>query len=226
MKRASEFFSEEDKKVIEKAVAEAERATSGEIVPVVATVSGRYDRAEDIFGVLVAVLALVLAWVFFQDVAPAGGEWTHGLAPILSLPIVVAIVVFGFIAGAALATIAPALRLPFIPKREMAEEVERRAAEVFQRFRVRGTRGATGILLYVSLYERMARVLGDDAISQKLDQTAWDEILSLVAGGLQRGAPADGFCAGIGKCGELLAQHFPVQPGDKNELANELRIID
>jgi len=226
MKRASELFSEEDKKAIEKAVEEAERATSGEIVPVVATVSGRYDRAEDIFGLLFALLALVLAWIFFQDVTPARGEWAHGLSTTLSLPVIVAIVALGFIAGAALASIAPVLRLPFIPKSEMADEVERRAAEAFQRFRVRGTKGATGILIYVSLYEHMARVLGDDAISQKLDQAAWDEILGLVTGGLKRGAPAGGFCAGIGKCGQLLAQHFPIQPGDKDELPNELRFID
>ena len=43
-------FSDEQRRAVAQAVAEAEGKTSAEIVPVVATASGRYDRAEDIVG--------------------------------------------------------------------------------------------------------------------------------------------------------------------------------
>jgi len=108
----------------------------------------------------------------------------------------------------------------------MREEVERRAAEAFQKFRVRGTSGATGILIYVSIYERMVRVMGDDSISAKLDQGAWDEVCRIAMDGLKSGQPAQGLKNAIAKSGELLSKHFPIEPGDENELANELRIID
>jgi len=227
MKLASEHFSEEDLKLISEAVKKAESKTSGEIVPVVATVSGRYDRAEDFFGLVIAVAALSLAWLIFQDVTPAKGGWSSGLAVInLSLPAVLVIIALGFALGSATATLFPFLRLPFIRKQEMREEVERAALEAFQRFRVRATAGSTGILIYVSLYERMVRVIGDDAISTKLSRETWGEVCQIMVAGMKKNNPAEGFVNAIEKCGDLLAESFPIKPGDNNEISNELRIID
>ncbi|HLG43293.1 MAG TPA: hypothetical protein VI643_08000, partial [Planctomycetota bacterium] len=55
---ASSFFSEADRKAVSEAIAAAERATAGEIVPVVSTRSGDYDRAEDLAGLGAAMLAV------------------------------------------------------------------------------------------------------------------------------------------------------------------------
>lgn len=224
MKKASELFSDEARKAVSEAVTKAERKTSGEIVPVVATVSGRYDRAEDIFGLLTALVAVAAAWLVCP--AEAGGSWTRGVMTHMPLHWILIIFVLGFIVGAVAATVFPVLRLPFIPKPEMRDEVERRAAEAFQQHRVRGTAGATGILIYVSLYERMARVMGDDAIAEKLDQSSWEEVLALVTDGMKKGEPERGLVNAIEKCGDLLARHFPIEPGDRDELSNDLRIVD
>ena len=78
MVRASTFFPEEDKVLIEKAIADAEQATSGEIVPVVATRSGRYDRAEDLVGIILGLVVVSLVWVIFQNIEPRAGEWASG----------------------------------------------------------------------------------------------------------------------------------------------------
>jgi len=52
----------------------------------------------------------------------------------------------------------------------MREEVDRAAKAAFDRFRVgQATRG-TGILLYVSLVERIVWFFGDQPIGAKLDQ--------------------------------------------------------
>ncbi len=226
MKRASQLFSEEDRKVIAAAVTEAERRTSGEIVPVVATASGRYDRAEDLFGVAVALLAMALVWIFFQDIRPATGGWALGQTLALGLLPLVLIVAGGFVLGTMAATILPILALPFVTEKEKREEVERSAAEAFHRFRLRKTAAGTGILLYVSLYERMVRVLGDDAISDKLNQKDWQAVRDLVIAGFRSNRPAEGLSQGVLKCGELLSRYFPLQPGDVNEIRNELRVID
>ena len=144
----------------------------------------------------------------------------------LCLPVVLAVVAVAFFVGAFLATVIPTLRLPLIPKSEMDREVERRAAEAFHRFRIRGTADATGVLIYVSLFEHRVRVYGDDAINEKIDGEAWQEICDLVVDGIRKGDLAGGLRAGILRCGEVLAGKFPVDPDDRNELVNTLHLID
>jgi putative membrane protein len=222
MRRASQLFSQKDRDAVAEAVRQAETRTSAEIVPVVATSSGRYDRAEDIFGILTALGAVAVAWLLFQGVDTSG--W--GAATRLTLPVVLALFVAGFILGSAAATWFPALKLPFIPRREMEEELERSAAAAFQGLRVRGTGAGVGVLLYVSLLERRVRVLPDDPVAAKLGPDAWQEVCGLVVAGLREGRPADGMCRAIARSGELLATPFPWTEADRNEIANELRLID
>lgn len=224
MKKASALFGPEDRERVKAAVAQAESATSGEILPVVATASGRYDRAEDVVGVLTALVLLGAAWR--PLISAAQGGWGGGVDTAIGLGGALLIVAVGFVGGAALATAFPALRAPFIPSNEMRAEVERRALEQFQRRRVRGTARGTGVLIYVSLCERMVRVVGDDAIAAKITQQDWDGISQAVVEGMKGGRPADGLIEAIRRAGERLAQHFPISPGDVNELSNELTLID
>jgi putative membrane protein len=198
--------------------------TAGEIVPVVATVSGRYDRAEDLFGLLFALLALSAAWLFFQDTTQAA--WSATPTHVLGLPATVGILIGGFVIGAALATRFPALRLPFIARAEMLEEVERRALETFQRQRVRDTSSGTGVLIYISLYEHLVKVIGDDGVAAHLSSESLQDICALVVDGLKQGRPADGLRQAVKKTGELLAPHLPPTAGDDNEIANQLILID
>ena len=224
MKTASTLFNEQQRQFIAAAVTEAEQGTAGEIVPVVATVSGRYDRAEDLFGLLLGLVTLVVIWVLFQDTTETA--WAAGYTPTLGLAAVIAIIVAGFLVGASLATRFPVLRLPFIPPREMRQEVERRAFEAFQRYRIRTTRGGTGVLIYVSLYEHMVRVVGDDAVTEKISREDWEGICRLVVDGMKADNAAQGLTLAIRQSGELLARHFPILPDDHNELSNELILID
>ena len=43
---------------------------------------------------------------------------------------------------------------------------------------------------------------------------------------MKSGRAAEGLVQAIRKSGELLAGHFPIQPGDVNELSNELVLLD
>ena len=43
---------------------------------------------------------------------------------------------------------------------------------------------------------------------------------------LREGKRREAFTAAIARCGELLAKHSPIRPDDKNELSNELRILE
>jgi putative membrane protein len=225
MRGASDFFSLEEKERINRAVAEAEKHTSGEIVPVVATVSGRYDRAEDIAGLLFGLAALILFWLLFQRVVPGEGDWALGYRLTLGLPWLVLVIVAGFIIGAALASRVAWLRRPLVSEEELRQEVEWAARQAFARFRVGRTVAGTGILIYVSLFERMVYVLGDEPIAAKLDQTTWNEIRDTIIVGIRERRAADAFCQAIARCGELLGKHFPYKAGDINEVGNELRVV-
>ncbi|MFC1529630.1 TPM domain-containing protein [Gemmatimonadota bacterium] len=226
MKRASTFFTESERSSIAEAVSAAEKKTSGEIVPVVATASGRYDRAEDLVGLCFSILLLIAGWILFQEVRPMEGDWASGQRLVLGLVPIVVIVLVGFGLGAALSTWIPALKLPFLSRSEIEMEVDRGAADAFQRFRVRGTAAGTGVLIYISLFEHTVQVIGDDAIASKVTQDDWNQVRDLVLDGIRAGQAAEGFSQAIALCGDLLAAHFPIEPGDVDELTNELRIID
>jgi putative membrane protein len=226
MRNAESFLTAAEREAVNRAVTDAEQRTSGEIVPVLATQSGRYERAEDLGGLLLAIGALVTCWFLFQRVTPLQGDWAHGQRLTLNLAWVVLIVVLGFLVGAFLTRHSGWLRRALATDKEMQQEVLRRAWEAFARFRVGRTQASTGILIYISLFERMVCVLGDDPIAQKLDQSTWNEVKDVILAGIRGKRAGSALCEAVARCGDLLALHFPIQPGDVNELPNELRILN
>lgn len=225
MQRASKLFSEEEKKRIEETVREAESNTSAEIVPVAATASGRYDRPEDIVGLWGSALFLTIAWFWLQPFE--GGQDNWGFAsPSYGLPFLLVAILLGFLFGAYVGTRVMVIRHLFTPPRQMREEVARRARQIFFDQRVHHTKGATGVLIYLSLYERMAAVVADDAVFDKVGQSTLDELCTQLTDGMKRGSAVDALCSGINSAGTCLARVLPQQPLDVNELPNTLIILD
>lgn len=226
LKRASQVFTEGERERIDAAVAAAEAKTSGEIVPVLATESDGYDRAEDLAGLVFALAMLGVVWGLAPGLRSAS-EWDPAaLAPAVEYWHVLLIVLPLFIVGAWLAARFPLLRRIFLREERMRRCVEDAADRVFRQRRVASTREATGIHIYVSLFERTVRVTGDAAIAAKLDDAAWAEVRDLILAGFRDGRPCDGFCAAIGRCGEILAAHFPAREDDRNELPDRLVLLD
>jgi len=220
--KASTLFSQEDRDAIKKTIVSAEKNTSGEIIPVIASSSGRYDRAEDIVGLLFSLVCVAIAWTLFNNNTPVDdwGSFNFGLTVILLT------IFLSFIIGVLLTHLFPILRLPFITKNELEEEVDRAAAAAFQHNRLRNTEDSTGILIYISLYEHQVRVIGDDGISAKLAHADWQHICDAIITGFKEKQYKNGIIEGINLSGKLLAEHFPIKPDDKDELENELVIID
>jgi putative membrane protein len=225
MRQASEYFNDEQRKAVEQAVAEAERKTSAEIVPVVATASGRYDRPEDIVGLWLGIAALIVAWWLLPAAPVESGDW-GGVAPWQRLVVMVVATVVGFVVGAVLASHVGWLRRLFTPRRQMRDEVAARARAVFFDSRVHHTAGNTGLLVYVSLYERMAAVLADQSILDKLGQNAIDELCATLTESLRRHHPADAIRQTILAAGDKLAPVLPVAKDDVNERPDALIVLD
>jgi putative membrane protein len=223
MQKASTYFTTEERATIEKAVVDAEMKTSAEIMPVVATSSGRYDRPEDIFGLWLGVIAAGVVGVLF----PAGesGDWGVTMAQWHAIAVLIALVA-GFVLGAVIASYVGWLRRLFTPRAQMRDEVDARSRGVFFDSRVHHTKGATGLLVYVSLYEHMAVILGDQEVLNKLGQPALDELCKELTAGLHAGRKADAIAEVIRDAGAKLGAVLPRADDDVNELADTLVLID
>jgi len=222
---ASKLFSEDDRKAISSAVAEAEKKTSAEIVPVVATTSDRYERAEDLVGLGMSLIAVAATWTQFQKFRPSS-DWdgTDDLA--FHLPYVLAVMVGGWTVGVLLAKAMPWLKRLMVSRRAMTARVLIAAHHAFDSLHAHKTTGGTGVVIYVSLFERRVCVWADRKVSEKIPESEWQAITEQLIRSLREGKPRDGFVEAIRKTGELVAKPFPIQSTDVNELSNELRILD
>jgi putative membrane protein len=220
--RASKLLTKSEQDRVAAAIKSAESKTSAEVVVCIATRSGRYDRGEDLIGVVVALMCVAGAWLAFQG----AHDESWGLALNLGLLPILGIIVVGFSFGAAVATFLPALSLFFSSRAEMQSNVHDRARIAFQEIGVRGTRAATGVLIYVSLLERTVSVIGDHGITDAIDNESWDKLRDTVIAGLAKGQATEGLCNAIEQAGAVLAENMPGSHDDVDELGNHLRIID
>jgi len=225
MKNASQQFNAEQRRQIAVAVAAAERNTSAEIVPCVATASGRYDRAEDVVGLWLGMIGLVAACLLWPPNAGEPGSWDSP-EPWVFPAVMVLVAVAGFVIGAVVASRGGWLRRLFTPGRQMRDEVTQRASAVFFDQRIHHTAGATGVLLYVSLYERKAIVLADQAIVDKLGPNALQDVCGALTAHLRHSHPTDALCQAIAAVGEKLAPVLPRAADDVNELPDALVTLD
>jgi putative membrane protein len=88
------------------------------------------------------------------------------------------------------------------------------------------TAEGTGVLLFASLFEREAVVLGDRGIHEKVGEEGWDRVVRALVAGLRAGTPAAGFVEAIALCGAKLAEHFPREGSGRpatDELEDALR---
>jgi putative membrane protein len=207
MKTAENFFTPEEQERIRQSIIKAESRTSGEIVPMIVGASRRYAEIE-LIGLAAGLALGTVAALFFHD--PWGPLHAQLMFPLI-----------GGIVGYLLCRI-PAVKRRLIPERQIAEAVDMRALAAFTAHGLHHTKDHTGILILASLLEHEVEVLADRGINEKAPPGTWDEVVRILTAGLKSGTACQGFCAAIEKCGDILAQHFPRAPDDRDELANKL----
>jgi putative membrane protein len=208
------FFSQADLDAIRAAVGEAEARTSGEIVPYVVDESDDYSNAAWKGAALGALLAPLVALAVHRWTS----IWGIPLAYWIALPALV-----GGAVGYLLALVPPVRR--WMAGDELLDaRARRRAAVAFLEQEVFRTGDRTGILLFVSLFERRVVLLADSGIHQKVEQGQWEEITRRLAGEIRGGRTGPAMVEAIRACGELLARHkVEIRADDRNELSDELR---
>ena len=204
---AQTFFSTEEQQRIEQAVAAAEKKTSGEIVPMLVSASGRYAEVE-LSGIVIGLVVGTLASFIWHD--PWGYVQLYLLGPVL-----------GAILGFLISSI-PIVKRRIISNARVSEAVHLRSLAAFTGHGLHYTQAHTGILIFASLLERRVVVLADRGINEKVQAGTWDEIVGIVTLGLRSGKACDAFCKAIERCGDILSHHFPRTHDDMDELANKL----
>jgi len=205
--QVEKFFTTEEQERIQQAVIDAEKKTSGEIVPMIVSASGRYAEVE-LSGVVIGLVLGTLAALLWHD--PWGSAQTYLFWPVA-----------GAILGFVISSI-PTLKRRLISEDRIADAVNTRSLAAFTGHGLHHTKAHTGILIFASLLERRVVVLADRGINEKVAAGTWNEIVNTITESLKSGDGCDGFCKAIERCGEILAQHFPRSADDRDELPNKL----
>ena len=210
---------------IQNAVKNAESKTSGEIAVCLAAESSDYSVWELFASLLCSVFcyAVMLPFSenirrFYEQINWLSPEWylpaTFGIASFIT------VLIFFFIFNI------PCLDRLIIPRDYRAKTVSKRAFAAFAETGVYCTEHHNRILIYVSYLERQVRIIADKGISEKISDDLWQLIADSLSSELEKGNAVSAYCDAIEKCGELLAEHFPIQKGDVNELPDGLLILE
>ncbi|HRG96147.1 MAG TPA: hypothetical protein PLR99_07865 [Polyangiaceae bacterium] len=199
------FFDPVAKDKVKVAVKAVEALSSAEIVVAVRDRSDTYRDVDYLVGFVAATLALTVATFH-----PA--ELDEDLFP------VEVIVAFALAALVSSQVWTVKSRLVHAARRRAA--VEAGAASQFYRGKISNTRGRTGILVYVSAFERMVALLPDVGVPDALEAKLADTRRSLEAA-LDRG-DVDGFARQLEALGPGLAEALPRAEDDVNELPDEV----
>jgi putative membrane protein len=101
------------------------------------------------------------------------------------------------------------LRILSTPKRVRRANAHRAAVVQFS---VRGLDHAAernGVLLYVSLAERYARVIADSGASQVIGAREWQGLIDALTSDLAAKGTSPALCAAAERCADLLSRPFP-----------------
>jgi uncharacterized membrane protein len=95
-----------------------------------------------------------------------------------------------------------------------------RAVMMFGKLRVWDTEHNNGVLIYLLLAEHCIEIVADRGLNRHVSPSQWKEVMERMRGAFRKGEFEAGLNDAIDAVDALLAQHFPLAPGQVNP--NEL----
>lgn len=217
-------LTEAERNLVTMAVTDAEKGTDGEIVTIVSQRSDSYRDASLSYAVLAMLIVAGASALFpplLEAIAyPGAAGWDAPdltrLFFTLTLLMIIAFLAVRY------AMEWPPLRLALTPRRTKARRVRRRAIEYFKVGAERRTKARIGILLYLSIDERIAEIVADEAIHSKVPAERWGEAMAALIEHVRAGKPGEGMAAAVTAIGAIIGEHFPKTADDVNELPDRL----
>lgn len=195
-------------RAVEETVRALERETDAEIVVVVARRSGSYRDVA--VGAGFAAAWFVLLFLLFSPAV------FHPVWIAVELPVSAGV-------AAWLVHRSPWLLPRLASKGRRKRQVAEAAHAAFHEEAVHGTRGRTGLLVYLSLLEDHVVLVPDAGLERHIAGAEWNSIRW--GGGKDPAAPGDleHFIEGLRAVGRTLARHVPPDGANPNEMPDEPR---
>lgn len=219
------ILTDADRAAISNAVEQAESRSAGEIVTIMADSSDTYHDVALWWSAFTAMLALaVVGWFspfYLGLIDRITGAWQSEWHPGQVFGVALFVAVAKFIAMYLILLWKP-LRLAVVPAPLKHRRVRSRAATSFRIGAERRTLGRTGVLIYLSLAERRAEIVTDEAIARQVEPEVWGAAMASLIGEIRAGRAGKGLVLAVEAVGAVLARHFPRAENDINELPDRL----
>ncbi|MEH8025159.1 TPM domain-containing protein [Gallibacterium anatis] len=109
-------------------------------------------------------------------------------------------------------------------KADAGRSALQQATFLFQQLEMEKTALRNGVLIYLALQSKQCAIVGDQGIDQYVEADFWQRACDLIVEQAKQKQYTQGIVNAIAMIGERLAQYFPYQEDDKNELPNEVVI--
>ena len=116
------------------------------------------------------------------------------------------------------------LRRLSIKNARMQKNVEINARAIFQKGGIHHTNERIGVLLYISVFEKMVSIIPDRGTENAIPAQEWENIKTGFAGIFEKSNPATTFLEELKKCKPIFNQYIPPIENDINELPDDLDI--
>jgi uncharacterized membrane protein len=109
----------------------------------------------------------------------------------------------------------------FISRKEPNDPVAA-AQKAFAHLGMHKTIAKNGVLIFVAPRVRKFAIIGDSAVHARCGDEFWKEVAHEISLHFRNGNFTEGILHGVTRAGKLLAEHFPRNAGDKNQLPDEI----
>lgn len=195
------------KNQIEAKIVELEKLTSVEFVPAYKERSSDYRSWKLLSGLF--VFSLVLSISVYRD-WPASGELK---------------IFMSFLAGVLVAALLCwdlALRI-LLPRAVKLREVEDAAQRIFLTEEIFETKDRTGVLIFISEFEKAVYILADKGLLKKVPAQEWQALGVTLANDFSKQSAGDTFFQSLDVLSKRLSPEFPPSLENLNELKNQIR---
>jgi uncharacterized membrane protein len=96
------------------------------------------------------------------------------------------------------------------------------AQKQFHKLGMTNTRERNGVLIFVAPRVQKFAVIGDRGVHEKCGDVFWQKLINSMRSQFKNESFGDALVEAITEAGNLLAQHFPKKPGDRNELSDKI----
>lgn len=110
----------------------------------------------------------------------------------------------------------------YLQRGELSGDALPIAHKKFHELGMTKTAERNGVLVFVAPRAQKFAVVGDEGIHQKCGEAFWQQLVAGMAAHFRSENFTEAVVHGITGAGDLLAEHFPRQENDRNELPNTI----